>query len=59
MAAKILLRTQTLLRPKHLDLQIQVELNTDFVDAEICLVDTIELDFIDKLLQANRTALSL
>jgi len=31
----------------------------DPADAEICLVNTMELNLIDKLLQANRTALSL
>ena len=59
MAAKTSLRTQALLRPEHLDPRIQAELNTDPADAEICPVDTTELDFIDELLQANRTAASL
>ena len=59
MATKISLWTQTLLQLEHLNPWIQAELNTDPADAEICPVDTIELDFIDELLQANRTALSL
>ena len=58
-AAKILLQTQTLLRPEHLDPQIQAELNIDPLDAEICPIDSTELNLIDKLLQANRTAPSL
>ena len=58
-AAKIALRTQTLLRPEHLDPRIQAELFTDPVGAEICSVDSSNLDLIDELLQANRTAPSL
>ena len=59
MAIKISLQTQTLLRLEHLTPQIQVELNIKSLDAEICPIDSIELDLINKLLQANRTAPSL
>ena len=58
-AAKISLWTQTLLQLKYLDPQIRVKLNTDSLDAEICPVDSIELDLINKLLQANHIAPSL
>jgi len=59
LAAKIALRTQTLLGPERLDLQVQAELEKDYEGAEICLIETAGLDLIDKLLQANRTADSL
>lgn len=57
-AAKVALRTQTLLGLERLDPRIQAELRKDFI-VEICPIDTSELDFIDELLQANRTADSL
>ena len=53
MAAKILLWTQVLLQLEHLNPQIQAELNTNSLGAEMCPVDFSELDFIDELLQAN------
>src|SRR5277367_2041375 len=60
MAVKIALRTQTLLGPEHLDPRIQAELELDRAQGtEICPIDTSGLDFIDELLQANRTASSL
>src|SRR6266568_3700306 len=59
MAVKTSLYTQTLLQLKHLNPQIQAELNTEPSDTEICPIDATELDLIDKLLQANRTAASL
>ena len=58
-AAKISLQTQTLLQPEHFDPWIQVKLNTDSLDAKICPVDSMELDLINELLQANCMALSL
>jgi hypothetical protein len=58
-AAKITLRTQTLLRPEHLDPRIRAELSTDSLGAEMCPIDPSGLDFIDELLQTNRTAPSL
>jgi len=58
-AVKISLRTQALLQLEHLDFWIRAELNTDSLDAEICPINSIELDLIDKLLQVNRTAPSL
>ena len=59
-AAKIALRAQTLLGPEHLDLQIQAELEIDKDQGiELCLINTSGLDFIDELLQANRTAPSI
>ena len=48
-----------LLQLKYLNPQIRAELNTDPLSAKICPVDSIELNFINKLLQANRTAPSL
>src|SRR6266702_2630837 len=48
-----------LLRPEHLDPQIQAELNTEPLDAKICPIDAMELNLINKLLQANYTAVSL
>jgi hypothetical protein len=48
-----------LLQLKYLNPWIWVELNTDPLGAEICPIDFIELDFINKLLQANYTAPSL
>ena len=58
MAAKIALRTQTLLGLEHLDPMIQVELGKD-QDLEIGLVNTSRLDFINELLQANHSSSSL
>jgi transposase InsO family protein len=57
-AAKIALRTQTLLRLEQLDPRIQAELDRD-QSVEICPIDTSGLDFIDELLQANRTSPTL
>jgi len=48
-----------LLQPEHLDPQIWVELNADSAEAEICPINSSGLNFIDELLQANRTAPSL
>jgi hypothetical protein len=59
MAAKISLRTQTLLQPEHLDPRIRKELSTKSSSAEICPIDPTEFDLIDELLQANRTDPSL
>ena len=58
-AAKILLRTQTLLRLEHLNPQIRAELNTDSLDTEIYPINSTELNLINKLLQVNCTASSL
>src|SRR5438045_5586604 len=58
-AKKITLWTQTLLGPEHLDPQIQAELDKDLLNAELCSIDKSGLDFIDELLQANHTAISL
>ena len=58
-AAKISLRTQTLLRPEHLDPRIQAELSTDPSGAEMYPIDPSGLDLIDELLQTNCTAPSL
>jgi hypothetical protein len=58
-AAKVSLRTQTLLEPKHLDPRIQAELVMNSFGTEIYLIDSPEFDLIDELLQANRTAPSL
>ena len=55
-AIKILLQTQTLLQPEHLNPQIQAELNTDPLDAKIYPINSTELNLINKLLQANYTA---
>ena len=58
-AAKIALRTQTLLGPERLDPRIITECIGNLVPGtEIFLIDN-GLDFIDELLQANRTASSL
>src|SRR5580700_886739 len=46
-AAKIALRTQILLGPEKLDPQILKELPRD---AEVCLIETSNLDLIDELL---------
>ena len=59
MAAKIAIRTQVLLKPEQLDPQIRAELAENGPDAGICAIETSDLDFIDELLQANRTATSL
>jgi len=58
-AIKILLWTQTLLWPEHLDPQIQVKLNIEFLDTKIYPINTTELDLINELLQANYMAPSL
>ena len=58
-AVKILLRTQILLQLEHLNPQIQAELNTDPLDAKIYPINSIELNIINKLPQANRIAPSL
>jgi transposase InsO family protein len=58
-AAKIAIRTQVLLRPEQLDPQIWAELAKDRQNAEIYSIETSDLDFIDELLQTNRTATSL
>jgi hypothetical protein len=57
-AAKIALRTQTILGPECLDPQMHVELAKD-QDIEVCQIDVTGLDFIDEFLQVNRTAPSL
>ena len=59
MAVKTSLWTQTLLRLEYLNPQILAELNTESLDAEICPINTTELNLINKLLQANHTAASL
>src|SRR5438045_9639996 len=56
---KIALRNQTLLGPERLDTQIQAELDKYLLSAELCSINKSGLDFIDELLQANRTATSL
>ena len=58
-AKKIALQTQTLLGPECLDPWIQAELDKDLLNAELCSIDKLGLDFIDGLLQANHTATSL
>ena len=55
-AVKIAFRTQMLLGLKRLNLQIIAELDQEAV---LCFIEMLGLDFIDELLQANRTALSL
>jgi hypothetical protein len=58
-AAKVALRTQTLLGPERLDPRIVTEYVGNLVlGTEIFLIDT-GLDFIDELLQTNRTTPSL
>ena len=59
MAIKSSLWTQAMLQLEYFDPQIQAKLNTNPANAKICPINTIELDFINKLLQANYTALSL
>ena len=59
MAVKASLWTQTLLRLKYLNPRILAELNMESLDAKICPINTTELDLINKLLRANRTAASL
>ena len=59
MAIKILLQTQILLYLEYLNPWILVELNTESLDAKIYPINTTELDLINELLQANRTAASL
>ena len=58
-ASKIALRTRTLLPAENLDPRILEELTEHVTDAEICPIETPELDLIDELLQANRTSVSL
>src|SRR5271156_6569150 len=60
-AAKIAIRTQALLRPEQLDPRIQAELASEAQDqdTEICPIDAADIDLIDELLQANRTAQTL
>jgi hypothetical protein len=58
MAIKIAIRTQTLLGLDRLDPWIQVELEENQGE-EICPIDISGLDFIDELLQANRTSPTL
>src|SRR5438045_7132982 len=58
-AKKIALWTQTLLGPECLDPWIQAELDKDLLNAELCSINKLGLDFIDELLQANHTATSL
>jgi hypothetical protein len=59
-AAKITLHNQTLLGPERLDPRILAELPVDqYQYLEMCLIEASGLDFIDELLQANRTATSL
>ena len=50
MAVKILLWTQILLCLEYLNPRILAELNTESLDAEICPINTIELDLINELL---------
>jgi transposase InsO family protein len=58
MAAKIAFRTQTLLGPEQVDPKIYKELGISAGD--VCPIDDATgLDFIDELLQSNRTAASL
>ena len=58
-AKKIALWTQMFLGPECLDPQIQAELDKDLLNAELCSINKSGLDFIDELLQANHTAISL
>ena len=59
-AAKITLCNQTLLGPKRLDPRILAKLPIDqYQNLEMYVIKASELDFIDKLLQANRIANSL
>jgi hypothetical protein len=57
-ASKIALQTQALLWTENLDPRILEELSTD-PDAELCLIEVLELNLIDELLQANCTSTSL
>jgi len=50
MAVKILLRTQTLLQPEHLDPWIQAELSIDSLGAKIYPIDPLGFDLINELL---------
>jgi len=59
MATKIALQTQTLLGPKNLDPQILEELAKSLTNTEMCLIEALELDLINKLLQANCTSILL
>ena len=58
-AAKIAIRTQALLRPEQLDPRIQAELINKAWGTEIYLIEPADMDLIDELLQANRTAPAL
>src|SRR5438045_3178291 len=58
-AKRIALWTQTLLGPERLDPWILSELDNNLSSAELCSIDKSGLDFIDELLQANHTAISL
>jgi hypothetical protein len=60
-AAKIAIRTQALLRPEQLDPRIQAELASQAQDqdTEIYPIEPADMDLIDELLQANRTAQTL
>jgi mannose/fructose-specific phosphotransferase system component IIA len=60
MAIKILTYMQTLLRPENLDLRIITNLNLDLI-IDILLINprSKSYNFINNLLQANRTALDL
>ena len=49
-AAKILLRTQTLLCLEYLNPRILAELNIKSLDAKICPINIIELNLINELL---------
>ena len=49
-AAAIALRTQTVLGPEQLDLQIQRELELDYDDPEMAAIETSNIDLIDELL---------
>jgi hypothetical protein len=55
-AAKTTLQTQVLLKPEQLDPQIQAKLLTGI---ELCSIDTLDLDFINEILQANCISLAL
>ena len=59
-ATKITLHNQILLGPKRLDPRILAKLLIDqYQNLEMCLIEILELDFIDELLQANCTTNSL
>ncbi len=58
-AIKIILQTQILLQLEYLNPQIRAELSIDSLGAKICPINPLGLNFINKLLQINRTAPSL